>query len=280
MLKNYGKRSLIWCFVLIFVISWTAWGIMWYFDLTPGTDILSTGIWLLGGFGPTIGVVLFLTKTKGIKGVKGLFRTLTRWRVSKKWYLVVLGIPAFISLFAIFIGMIAGWITFSDLDLSQSWLLPIILIINTIFTGGVSEEVGWRGYILPKLQRNLSAFTASILLGGIWAGWHLPLFLIPGTTQVDWPLSWFLAMGFALSILFTWVYNSTEGSVLLIALFHGSVNTFISAVWLFLGTIDPNFARIISGSFITVSILVLVVNGAKTLSNSTRWTEPFFDRTL
>lgn len=84
-------------------------------------------------------------------------------------------------------------------------------------------------------------------------------------------------MGFALSILFTWIYNSTEGSVLLIALFHGSVNTFISAVWLFLGGIDAGFARLISGSFIAVSILVLALYGTKTLSDSKRWTEPIFD---
>lgn len=279
-MENDDISLIIQSLLLIFAVSWTAWGLMWFFELAPGAGLLSTGLWLIGGSGPTIGAALFIGKKGGVSSVKDLFKTLARWRVPIKWYLAVLGIPILISSIAIAIGMALNWTAFDELDFSQSWLLLPLLIINSIFTGGVSEEVGWRGYILPKLQRNLSAFTASILLGGIWAGWHLPLFLIPGTTQVDWPLSWFLAMGFALSILFTWVYNSTEGSVLLIALFHGSVNTFISAVWLFLGTIDPNFARIISGSFITVSILVLVVNGAKTLSNSTRWTEPFFDRTL
>lgn len=119
-MKKDNVRAIIPCLVLIFAISWTAWGTMWYLDLAPGADLLSTGLWLIGGSGPTIGAAIFLGKKGGIGGVKRLFKTLTRWRVSVKWYLFVLGIPVLISLMAIVVGITLGWTRFNALEFSES----------------------------------------------------------------------------------------------------------------------------------------------------------------
>jgi len=101
-----------------------------------------------------------------------------------------------------------------------------VLAWGTVWGGG-QEDLGWRGFLLPLLQDRYSAFVSSLLVGVAWAGWHLPLFLNPTTTHGGWPLSqqliWIVSI-LAGSILWTWMYNSTGGSVLAVAVFHAGVN--------------------------------------------------------
>ena len=92
-----------------------------------------------------------------------------------------------------------------------------------LLTFGVGEEIGWRGYALPRLQKNHNALTATLILGAVWAFWHLPAFFYRET---------YMAMGvaaglpllfmsiLAASIVFTWIYNGTRGSLLMVILFH------------------------------------------------------------
>ena len=102
-----------------------------------------------------------------------------------------------------------------------------MLAWGTVWGGG-QEDLGWRGFILPTLQEKYSAFTSSVLVGAAWAGWHLPLFLNATTTHGEWPLSqqllWIVSI-MAGSILWTWMYNSTGGSVLAVAVFHAGINS-------------------------------------------------------
>jgi CAAX protease family protein len=113
------------------------------------------------------------------------------------------------------------------LELPWYLLLPALVpafFVMLLFGGPLGEEIGWRGYALPRLQERYSAFVASLLLGAAWALWHLPLFFITGTSQSFTPLVPFLVSVVALAVLFTWVFNGTRGSLLVAVLFHGTVN--------------------------------------------------------
>jgi Type II CAAX prenyl endopeptidase Rce1-like len=104
-----------------------------------------------------------------------------------------------------------------------------------VFVLVVGEELGWRGYALPLLLEKRSALMASLILGVLWGLWHLPTFLVPGTPQYGLPLPAFMLLTIEYSILMTWVYLHTKGSVLIATLFHGAINL---SQGLFLGGID------------------------------------------
>ena len=104
-----------------------------------------------------------------------------------------------------------------------------------VFVLVVGEELGWRGYALPLLLERRSAVTASLILGVLWGLWHLPTFLVPGTPQYGLPMPAFVLLTIEYSILMTWVYLHTKGSVLSATLFHGAINL---SQGLFLGGID------------------------------------------
>jgi uncharacterized protein len=104
-----------------------------------------------------------------------------------------------------------------------------------IFILVVGEELGWRGYALPQLLERWSPLTSSLILGLLWGLWHLPTFLVPGTPQYGLPLSAFILLTVEYSILLTWLYLHTKGSVLLATLCHGAINL---SQGLFLGGIE------------------------------------------
>jgi membrane protease YdiL (CAAX protease family) len=100
----------------------------------------------------------------------------------------------------------------------------------------VGEEIGWRGYALPRLLATRSMLSASLILGVLWGAWHLPTFFIPGLPQHSIPFSAFMLLTIAYSMLFTWMYLRTAGSVLIATVFHGSINF---SQGFFLDGIDP-----------------------------------------
>jgi membrane protease YdiL (CAAX protease family) len=120
-------------------------------------------------------------------------------------------------------------------SLGQPDYLPYIGILPTLglwlLTFGLGEEVGWRGFALPRLQAERPALSASLLLGALWAGWHLPALFYRDT---------YIAMGLLVipmlltvaavgSVVYTWLYNGTGGNLLLLVLFHGLFDFF--SVW-------------------------------------------------
>jgi membrane protease YdiL (CAAX protease family) len=106
-----------------------------------------------------------------------------------------------------------------------SWLAMPILIVALVLPA-LCEEVGWRGYVLPRLQRRFSALVASLIVGAIHACWHLPLWFIPGVGFDGLPFAYFALLVEGLAVLFAWLYNSTGGSLLIIGLMHAAINAY------------------------------------------------------
>ncbi|MCU4802080.1 CPBP family intramembrane metalloprotease [Halobacteria archaeon HArc-gm2] len=176
-----------------------------------------------GGFGPPVGAAVVIWASGGdLRKWVGQF---FEWRIGAKWWALALGLPLVIltagSLLFVALG---GPVDLGAFPFPGIYLFA--LAWGTVWGGG-QEDLGWRGFMLPLLQEKYSALAASVVVGVAWAGWHLPLFLNATTTHGNWPLSqqllWIVSI-LAGSILWTWMYNSTGGSVLAVAVFHAGVN--------------------------------------------------------
>ena len=138
-------------------------------------------------------------------------------------------------------------------------MLPLFLVILTL-TDGLGEELAWRGFALPRLLSRHNALVASLILGVIWALWHLPLVWTEGSVMYQQPV-WLLLVDItAKSVLFTWVFLHTRGSVLLAMLFHGATNLFAVSPTL-TSTGDLTFLLLAAGAKWVLVVVVIVVAG-------------------
>jgi uncharacterized protein len=217
-------------FVLTYAISWS-------FMIPVALSVqgllswhVPPALYYLASFGPLCAAIILTSVTEGGKGLRQLLGRLLKWRVEFKYYAFAVLAP--IGLFAL--AILLNWLILGvspDLRLLGQadylpYLSPLGVILLWLLTYGLGEETGWRGYALPHLQRNRSAASATLILAVLWAGWHLPAFFFRdtyiGLGILGFPL-------FAVSILFTtmvftWLYNSTAGSLLLVVLFHALFN--------------------------------------------------------
>ena len=214
MSMNWLKRhDLIVFLILAFALSWSIWPLVLANpESTP-----------LVPYGPIIAAFIVLALTRGWAGVRDLLRSIVRWRVGLGWYAVALLLPVAILLGALYLNALFGGPTPTAADFAGWYTLPLLFLLMTLINGPLFEEPGWRGFLLPRLQSRYTPLVASLIVGVIWASWHLPELLSDPTGQRP-PLQ-FLVLVVAQSVVFTWVYNSTRGSVLLVILMHGSSNT-------------------------------------------------------
>jgi membrane protease YdiL (CAAX protease family) len=205
------RRPLVTFFVLTYALTWLAWPV-WAFGLYPNPVF---------SFGPFLAALVVLAITHGKSGLGGLLRRMVRWRVGLRWYAVALLVPIAITLAATVLNVLLGAQAPSSAELG-GWtdLLPAFFLILLIpGLGGVWEEPGWRGYALPRLQTGRSALFASLILGVLIAGWHLPLMVVGQVYYSD------IVSIMGAVIVFNWVFNSASGSVLIIMLMHAMNNT-------------------------------------------------------
>ena len=229
-----------------------------------------------GGFGPPIGAAVVIWASGG--SLRTWLSQMLKWRIGWRWWAVALLLPAVVLALGVALFVLLG----GPIDLT-SFASPFIYLFamawGTVWGGG-QEDLGWRGFMLPVLQDRFSALVSSVLVGLAWAGWHLPLFLNATTTHGGWPLSqqllWMVSI-FAGSVLWTWMYNSTDGSVLAVAVFHAGINTMgiyhpaDMAALLPNGVPDPwlNLLAEVTGAIplVAVAVLLVVVYGPERLAS-------------
>lgn len=171
---------------------------------------------LLGtaNFGPTDVAILCILYESGINGLYVLLQQVIHWRIHPGWYIIAILLPVGLVL----LSMRAA----NFLTQSSDHLLQLPQNIAVLVVAPLGEELGWRGFALPLLQCKYNALTASLILGVIWAGWHLPIFLLPEAPLGAFPL--FVVAVIAESILLTWLYNSTRKSLPLMIVSHAAVD--------------------------------------------------------
>ena len=220
--RTWVDRHRLAAFLLVtYGFTWTVQGAVAAAGLEPSwTQSILIGI---GGFGPPIGAAAVLWATGGdLRKWVGQFFD---WRIGARWWAAVLGLP--LVVLSLGVGLFVafgGPIDLGSLPFPGIYLFA--LVWGTVLGGG-QEDLGWRGFMLPVLQETRSALVSSLLVGVAWAGWHLPLFLNASTTQGAWSSSQQLLWVVSIltgSILWTWMYNSTGGSVLAVAVFHAGIN--------------------------------------------------------
>lgn len=204
-------------FLLTFALSWAVW-------VPLALLQVDHPLYRLGTFGPTAAGLLLTGLMEGRDGWRRLGRRLLIWRVSVFWYLFSFLSTAVVALAAIGLHVALGGAAPQFNDPAQLYLVvPAFLYV--LFTSVVGEEVGWRGYALPRLQRRYGALGASLILGLVWGLWHLPLFWMAGNFHREIPVALFLLQTGGFSVLYTWMNNQTRGSLLMPHLFHAASNT-------------------------------------------------------
>jgi uncharacterized protein len=164
-------------------------------------------------------VALGLTWGRGGFGaVRDLLSPLRRWRAGWRCYLVALLAPPAIHVAALWLTSAPGVGMPHELRSVPLAALPLVFLV-----GSAVEEVGWRGYAQPRLQYRLGPIGASLVIGSVWALWHLPLALIEGSTQGQPPFALYVVHVVALAAIFTWLYMRSEASLLLATLLHASI---------------------------------------------------------
>jgi CAAX protease family protein len=218
------RYSLLIFFVLAFVFPWLIWGT----TIAQSRGILSFHIPQSLAFWIGLNLATYITAalTGGLSAVRDLFSRMIRWRVHPIWYVAALLLTGILSLVSIGIHIALGGTHQVGVLLSLRDLLPSLLF--QIFFFLLTEETAWRGFALPRLQARYSALTASLILGVLWGLWHLPLFFIPGSFQSTVPFIGFILSAVATTIMMTWLFNHTRGSVLIAAIFHGATDATIA----------------------------------------------------
>jgi len=218
--------------------------------------------WFISYWSPTISAIIISGLSGGWTKIKSLLKGLLKWRVEVKWYLVAFLIMLAPLLFALIYILIGG----ESPGIDPSLTLPLLVfnLFYTLFSGPLSEELGWRGFALPRLQSRFSALLSSIILGFVWVFWHLPLYFIPPQRIA---IYIFIPLVLVISILMTWVYNNTSGSVLLTIMMHFSFNFDMAFIVGYLGLM-PSMVFYISASIAIgiYLIAVIVYAGPKKLS--------------
>jgi len=221
MTKIISTYPLISFFVMAIAFTWIA-----VIPLLLNPTLPVEPFMILGALaGPTLSAVIVVAAREGKAGLVAFFKRYFEWRATLVWWLIVLfGILVSLNVIASFILGPSIWIEFFR---NLGLILPtyLITLIIGVIPGPLWEEPGWRGFALPRLQEQYGPFVGSVILGLIWAVWHAPGYL-GGWMLSTVPALLVYSIGF--SILTTWVYNNSRGSILLMILLHSSSNAAIS----------------------------------------------------
>ncbi len=214
---------------------------------------------VLGGLGPMLAAILVSGYESGGAGVRALFGQLLRWRVPVGWYLAaLLGIAA-LELSAVPVRLTSGGPVDGSALLGALAAAPFHFLFVALVGGGLDEEMGWRGYALPRLQGRLGVLAANLVLGVLWAFWHLPLWYVPGSFQAGTSFGLYVATTTALSFLIGWVYNGTGGSLLLTILAHTASDVADNLRAAALGTPSVGVELALAGVFVAAAAAVVVL---------------------
>lgn len=216
------RHRLFFFFLFSFVLTWGYFWLIWAPLRLPDSLIA------LGGFGPSVSAFLVLALSSGKPGVLRLLRSIVHWRVGVIWYLVaLLGLPVLNFLAFLVVPGVLGDLVAPDLRLPRIYLSEIAICL-TIGIAPMWEEIGWRGFAQPRMQRLYGPVVGSLFLGALWGVWHLPFFFGPlartgpDATLVSASISLVeFSIGLTgLSVVMAWVLNNCGGSTLMAILLH------------------------------------------------------------
>lgn len=197
-------------FVLAFLLSWLPWPLIL---LNPASSPMVP-------FGPLLAaaIVAALTHTS-----RQLYAQLDRWRAPARWYLAAVLVPLAVLGLAAALAVAAGASPVAAVTARPDWVQVAAAFGSTVVLVGLFEEVGWRGFALPRLQQRMTRLPAALLLGAVWAVWHLPLLVSEPTRQR--PVVQFLILVVAQAVFLSRLYNASTAGLPLVILSHAVIDT-------------------------------------------------------
>jgi membrane protease YdiL (CAAX protease family) len=259
-------------FVLAFTISWLIW-----LGLAAASLAITTTagavLNVLAIAGPSLAALL-LTIGLGRGALRELLAGFSPSRLRGRWWAVALILPLLMMSVAIAVAVALLGAPAPHLT---GVLLGVLLLefVRILFLGGpLGEELGWRGFALPRLQQRHTALTSGVVLGLVWGLWHIPLYFVPGTGQQEilssgtnpaFAIVGFVGWTIGLSVLFTWLFNQTRGSLIVVIGFHTAVNlaAFLPAA---VGSTGPAPMLNVLLTWL-VAVVVVLGYGRRTLSS-------------
>jgi uncharacterized protein len=258
------RHPLISFYVLTYAVSWLLWAPLVIFgDRVPGS--LAFILLLLGSLVPSTMGVLFVALLRGRSGVRTLLGRLLHARIGLRWYLAVVALTMLAPL-AVGMSILMG----GDTPVVDNTVFGVLFLFAfMIFPGSaLGEELGWRGFVLPRMQARHSALKASLLIGILWGPWHLPLWL---TGSEGHPISLYVPFVVAVvasSVFYTWLYNNTGGSLLIVVLYHAASNLPITVLITPLGSQMAQPFLIYVALTVVAAAAIVIATGAQHLSRT------------
>lgn len=255
-----SNKPLVLFFILAFIIAWCIMAL----PIAKNLEILNfqmptEPLLLVGSWVPNIAAFLVLGFYLGQRREIGkLIRGWIQLKIPFRWFLAALS-PILIVLVTLGIyRLVYGMFPLNEAVLSPISFIGLVVMIT--ITGAMGEELGWRGFALPRLQKRMSSLMASLLLGVIWVLWHLPLWFA-GIGFEEIPYWAYAVTGISFTILVTWVFNHTGGSMAIASLFHLTLNISVNII-------ESSALPVHAFVFLLFAITVVVLNGPKKLSRS------------
>jgi uncharacterized protein len=214
--------------VLSYASAWAWWLPLVILQYDRTSPALGLVLAILGSAMPSTMAIVLVARLHGRTEVRRLLRRLLMGRVGIFWYAAIIALTALM--------VVAVWVStlFGAPAPVVVATIPgtLSIFLFSIFPGSaVGEEFGWRGFALPRLQARRSALAASLIVGTVWGTYHFPLFLLGAPNR---PLALFLPFAIScviMSIFYTWMYNGTRGSLLIVVLLHAATNLPLSVVY-------------------------------------------------
>ena len=256
------QRDLIPFFSITFLLTW---GIAGFYVFAPGLVVPLFGnltgthpLYFLANWAPAIAALGLVLYRHGATGLRQYLSRLLLWRVSLFWWGLILVVAPLVFYVAASFreGEYPALFPFASLP---AYLLALLLMV---FKGPV-EELGWRGFALPLLQRRMAPIWAGLLVGVVWAVWHTPAFLLSVSVYSTWTFAPFFVGTVAISVIMTPLFNRSRGSILLPALLHLQL---INPLW-------PDAQPYDNWAFLVVAAVVVWFNRATLFSRQGAITE-------
>jgi membrane protease YdiL (CAAX protease family) len=251
-------------FGLTFLVAWASWLplVVLQERIPPAVALLLV---VSGSLVPSTTALVLVGRLHGRSEVQRLLRRLLMGRVGIGWYVAILALTA-LAVCAVWVGTLLG-VPPPVVVATIPGVVSIFLL--SIFPGSaMGEEIGWRGFALPRLQAGHSALAASLIVGAVWGTYHLPLFLLGSTTR---PIALFLPFALScviMSIFYTWMYNGTGGSLLIAVLLHAATNLPLSIVYAPLEEWVVPVFWLFDAMLALAAVVLIARTGAATLSRS------------
>jgi membrane protease YdiL (CAAX protease family) len=231
---------------------------------SPLLPLVFAGI-VLTAYAPSLAALLVAGLLPRAGGGRALLSQIRTWRVRAAWYLLVLIGPMVLILIADVIYIVLGGTP------PKQWLVfpSEFAFLGPLLAGSLGEELGWRGFALPRLQHRYGALWASIMIGVIWSTWHLWPIITPGGFAHLTPSG--LAQTYirliSTAIIYAWLYNSTNGSLFLVMVAHAGHNIAIDLIQIHEQGTDV-VSVIIALLYLVAAIAVVLMTRPQALSRS------------